>query len=349
LPAAYAASRRPCNGSKLFNGGSNACCACAKIRQAFVSTALVVIALFCYLLPRMKLAEHIFGSPATELKLSVVEAYLRAYTTALRGKFPELWYIDAFAGTGERTEIIPARREGLFRQQSAIITRRGSAKIALDVAPPFAKLIFVEKRRQAVKALCALRDEQPGRDIQVIGGDANVEIPKLIKFVNWRRIRAVMFLDPYGMNVGWETLEAIAKTRAIDVWFLFSLSGLYRQAARSASAIDEKKRAAITRVLGTDDWERELYTASPRGLFPNEAPRLRRTADVGRLQDYVRARLKMIFPVVLPPLPLPPHQRPQKFSLFFAISNDEGPAIGLATRIASHILKSGMSSRSSPR
>ena len=39
-----------------------------------------------------------------------------------------------------------------------------------------------------------------------------------------------MFLDPYGMEVEWKTLQAVAATRAIDVWFLFPLAGLYRQA-----------------------------------------------------------------------------------------------------------------------
>ena len=54
------------------------------------------------------MSEHIFGSGLTDIKLAMVEAYLRAFTTALQGKpnlsCPfELWYIDAFAGTGERT------------------------------------------------------------------------------------------------------------------------------------------------------------------------------------------------------------------------------------------------------
>ena len=43
----------------------------------------------------------------------------------------------------------------------------------------------------------------------------------------------------------WATLQAIANTKAIDVWFLFSLSGLYRQAARSSEDITEEKRLAI--------------------------------------------------------------------------------------------------------
>jgi three-Cys-motif partner protein len=199
-----------------------------------------------------------------------------------------------------------------------------------------------------IQALHALGAQYPDRDIKVIAGDANQKIPKLLKFVNWRRIRAVMFLDPYGMNVDWSTLQAIAATKAIDVWFLFSLSGLYRQAAHDPDAIDDDKRAAITRVLGTDAWEAELYAPGQRSLFTDEAP-VRRTADVARLQDYVRSRLKTIFPAVLKPMPLPLHTRPQKFSLFFAISNGDGAAIGLATRIANYILNAGISSQWRPR
>lgn len=299
---------------------------------------------------RVAAADHEFGSQATELKLSVVEAYLRAFTKALRGKFSELWYIDAFAGTGERTERVPARHGGFLGATvpESIVRRRGSAKIAIDIDPPFDRLIFVEQRPRAVEALREIRDQHAGRNIHVIAGDANDEIRKIISHTNWQRIRAVMFLDPYGMSVDWQTLQDIAKTQAIDVWYLFSLSGLYRQAARSAAAIDDDKRMAITRVLGTDAWERELYAPGQRGFFTDQAP-LRRTADVGALQDYVRARLKTIFPAVLRPLPLPIDKKPQMFSLFFAISNPDGPAIGLATRIANHILKAGMSSHKRPR
>jgi len=295
-------------------------------------------------------ADHEFGSQATELKLSVVEAYLHAFTTALRGKFSELWYIDAFAGTGERTERVPARRGGLLGEElpESVVRRRGSAKIAIDVEPGFDRLIFVEKRPRAVEALREMRDQYVGRSIDVIEGDANDEIRKVINYTNWARIRAVMFLDPYGMSVDWKTLQTIAKTQAIDVWYLFSLSGLYRQAARDVTAIDDDKRAAITRVLGTDAWERELYAPGQRSLFTDETP-LRRTADVGALQDYVRSRLKTIFPAVLRPLPLPIDKKPQIFSLFFAISNPDGPAIGLATRIANHILTAGISSQRRPR
>ena len=38
---------------------------------------------------------------------------------------------------------------------------------------------------------------------------------------DWSLHRAVLFLDPYGMQVEWATIEAVAKTKAIDLWLLF--------------------------------------------------------------------------------------------------------------------------------
>jgi three-Cys-motif partner protein len=291
-------------------------------------------------------ADHEFGSQATELKLWMVEAYLRFFTKALRGKFSELWYYDAFAGTGERTERVAARGGDLISEpvEPSVTRRRGSAKIAIDVEPPFDRLIFVEKRRRAVAALNQLRAKFPDRKIDVIAGDANEEIKAGLARTNWRTTRAVMFLDPYGMTVDWDTLKAIAATQAIDVWYLFSLSGLYRQAARSADAIDGTKRAAITRNLGTDQWEKELYAPPAQGTLLDDPVQLQRTADVRGLENYVRARLQTIFAAVLPPQALPIETRPQRFSLFFAIANRNPAAIGLATKIANHILKAGISS-----
>jgi len=160
-----------------------------------------------------------------------------------------------------------------------------------------------------------------------------------------------MFLDPYGMTVDWATLKAIASTRAIDVWYPFSLSGLYRQAARRIDSIDPTKRAAITRMLGTDAWEAELYSAPPQGdlLSSLDDPIDRqRAADVRGLERYVQRRLQEIFAQVLDPLALPVIRRPQRFSLFFAVSNPDPRAISLARRLADHALKTGRPSHVRP-
>jgi three-Cys-motif partner protein len=205
----------------------------------------------------MALSDHEFGGVSTDLKLSVVERYLSAFTTALRGKFKELWYIDAFAGTGERTVKLAARDSDLFdaAQEEQIERHRGSARIAIETAPPFDRLIFMDKDPRHCEALRELRTGHPARQIEILEGDSNSAIKKVVQRSSWKGITAVMFLDPYGMSVDWQTLESIRTTEAIDVWYLVSLSGLFRQAARRADALDEPKRAALTRMLGNSDWE----------------------------------------------------------------------------------------------
>lgn len=294
--------------------------------------------------------DHEFGGQHTEIKLELVEKYLHAYMAALRNKFDRLWYIDAFAGTGSRTVRVEARDGDLFEAPVPARTekRRGSARIALDVSPAFDRLVFMDANPEHCAALEGLRTEYPRRDIDIVQGDANRLIQEQIKWDGWRNTRAVMFLDPYGMEVEWETLKAVAATKAIDVWYLFPLSGLYRQAARNINAVDETKRRALTRMLGTDEWEGELYSAiQPAqtlldGLDPIEVRQ--RNADVAGLEAYVKRRLETLFPLVLEPFPLPPNSRPQRFSLFFAVSNPSTAATTLAKRFGGHILASGRSS-----
>ena len=74
--------------------------------------------------------------------------------------------------------------------------------------------------------------------------DANAALKTLCGRYQWRSERAVLFLDPFGMHVEWSTLEAIAKTGAVDVWYLFPYAGLYRQAAKNADALDADKEAS---------------------------------------------------------------------------------------------------------
>jgi len=178
----------------------------------------------------MAQSDHEFGGISTDLKLSLVGEYLQQFTTALRPQFGNLWYIDAFAGTGERTVIIPRRAADMLGPEvdARVEGRAGSAKIAIDVSPAFDRLVFMDKRSKHIAALNDLRAANPSRKISVVPGDANAEIMKLLgEQKSWSGTRAVMFLDPYGMSVDWRTLEAIRKTEAIDVWYWFHFLGCF--------------------------------------------------------------------------------------------------------------------------
>src|SRR5688572_196944 len=94
---------------------------------------------------------HKFGGPWTEVKLDAIADYLGFYNAALqyrpRPESPfERWYVDAFAGSGERVDS--QTRGGLFDDggpfRTETVTREGSARRALAVTPPFHHLVFIE-------------------------------------------------------------------------------------------------------------------------------------------------------------------------------------------------------------
>lgn len=307
-------------------------------------------------------ADHQFGSQSTDLKLSMVEGYLKGFTTALRQKFRTLIYIDAFAGTGVRTvrhEATPADWIS-EAEPERVERRRGSAQIALDIVPRFDELVFIDAKPAHFRALCALRDANLDRQITPLEGDANELIVQVVSGRPWTNTRGVIFLDPYGMAVDWTTLEAIQRTRALDVWYLVSLEGLYRQAPRDRSRLDTAKREAITKMVGTADWEDTWYADKPRrSLFDmldedekvalEGVPNMRRTAEIEDISAYFKDRLETLFPKVLEPVVLRNNAGVRTFLLFFAMANSAPTAIGVATRIANHILKAGNSSQVLPR
>lgn len=56
--------------------------------------------------------EHRFGGDWTEQKLGILERYLEAYLIALKNQNFYKIYIDAFAGTGYRSDTAPADEPG---------------------------------------------------------------------------------------------------------------------------------------------------------------------------------------------------------------------------------------------
>ena len=139
------------------------------------------------------------------------------------------------------------------------------------------------------------------------------------------------------MNLNWASLEVIAQTKSFDVWYLFPLSALNRVLRRDGQ-IDPKTRETITKLLGTTDWENEIYFESPQQTLFGEQDIERMSID--SLKNYIIRRLHGIFPGVADQalvLRNPINNSPL-FLLCFAISNPKKGAIDLSLRGANHIL-----------
>jgi three-Cys-motif partner protein len=298
---------------------------------------------------------HVFGGPDTGRKLRCLQDYLGAFTIALRKQDFACIYIDAFAGSGSRTQVRPALP--LLGPEFAVpeeVTTPGSARIAIDANPPLHSVILFEQDASRFSELQKLKEEFPQRSIILRNGDANALVQRLCQSTPWRSskaaprgIRGVIFLDPYGMEVSWQTVEAIARTKALDCWYFFPLSGLYRNAPHDSTKLDAGKQASLDRVLGATDWRQRWYDheALPTDIFETAAAAVRR-ADVNAIELYVKERLETAFRgAVLDPIRLHHKNGAPMASLFFAVSNTSPNAVKLATGIASHILNSGRSSQ----
>ncbi|MCY4661263.1 MAG: three-Cys-motif partner protein TcmP [Acidobacteria bacterium] len=227
-----------------------------------------------------------FGGPWTIEKLDILEAYLDAYTTALKSQPFSLIYIDAFAGTGQ----VELRVE----DRDTIDFLRGSTERAIGIRDkPFDELIFVEKDPARYAVLEGLRSKHPKRNIIIEKGDANLVLDRLDG--DWRGRRGVLFLDPFATQVEWATLERIADLKALDTWILFPVSAVVRMlpTSRKPDDISQRWAARLTSVFGDDSW-RELYRErSQQNLFGD--PGSVRDSGVHGLMGIYRRNLRELF------------------------------------------------------
>lgn len=277
------------------------------------------------------MTEHIFGGIWTGKKLDILNRYLQFYATALKDTPFKLVYIDAFAGTGRCT----------IKDRGTRRTIAGSANIALDINPPFDELIFIEKKPKHVKELRLLLSGHPsGPRARVVQGTADQELRGVLATQKWKDTRGVLFLDPYGLQCDWETVKQIAATKALDVFFLVSLSGIYRQATNDLRNADRDKLDALNRFLGTTDWQNALYQTQG-GLFDGDSHH--RHANPDGVTKYVSKRLESIFARVMPPTILYHIDANGRtgaplYALFFAVSNPAKAAINLASKVSREIM-----------
>ena len=286
-----------------------------------------------------------FGGPWTLEKLDCVRSYLKSYMLVMKNQPFKTAYIDAFAGTGytrlkEREELTgDLLFQGDMGEPEANQFRNGSARFALEVEPNFDSYIYVEKDVKRAQELEKLKEEYPTRreQICVYTDDANERLSKICRpGKNWSKHRAVLFLDPYGMQVDWTTIENVARTQAIDLLLLFPLGIGVMRLLRNDAQINAQNAERLTRLFGTDGWRDHFYKeAEQSGLFGNDLAQVK-VATYKSIADFWLNRLQSIFPHVAKKGRLLCNSRNSAlYLLCFAAGNPKGGTT--AVRIMDHI------------
>lgn len=281
-------------------------------------------------------ADNAFGGDWTREKLGILEAYLDAYTTALKNRPFHLVYVDAFAGTGRiMRESGPGYETDEGDSRSFIM---GSAERALQVKNRrFDRLVFVEKDAARYQQLRELCDQHPDRNTQPLRADANTFLRDLdqYEYGNWR---GVLFVDPFGTQLAWETVERVAQPERLDMWLLCPVGAIGRMLPRSRNPdeVEPKWVDRLNAVYGGDSW-RTLYSpSSQQSLFGDKA--IEREGGVEGLLGIYMDRLRGVFRSRLLPesRTLKNSRNSPLFEFIFCAGHPKGANI--AKRIAKHLI-----------
>ncbi|WP_223652479.1 three-Cys-motif partner protein TcmP [Hymenobacter psoromatis] len=159
-----------------------------------------------------------FGGKWTEEKIEVFIKYARAYLTVMKDRpYFKLLYFDGFAGSG----VIDPTDDG---DPYELI--EGVAKRILDITEPraFDTYYFVEKNKNNADRLRELiKVKYPNKpQAGVVHGDCNVKLIDLAAYMRRdenKKVRSLAFLDPYGMQLSWNSLLSLREL-PVDTWIL---------------------------------------------------------------------------------------------------------------------------------
>ncbi|MYE14433.1 MAG: 23S rRNA (adenine(2030)-N(6))-methyltransferase RlmJ [Gammaproteobacteria bacterium] len=286
--------------------------------------------------------------PWAREKLDCLGNYLEAYTTILRRqRFRGYFYVDAFAGPGSlklRRERVDDSEQRALLEVAEHASRdtgegeyiSGSPRVALELEQPFTYYIFIELDPSRIEELELLRSEfkWPER-IRIRREDCNAYLRRLLERMEgqWRYWRGVVFLDPFGMQVPWETLVALGQTRAVEVFINFPVGMAIQRLLKRSGAFTQREREKLDAYFGTPEWFDLLYRRREDLFGQDSKEKVREAGDV--LVRWYRDRLRDAFGYVSDAREVQNTRGAPLYYLIFAGPNRTG------ARIANHVLKQG--------
>lgn len=282
--------------------------------------------------------------PWAREKLACLRKYLEAYTMILRKQSwcQGYFYIDAFAGPG----LLQVRREQRDPDQLLLDVAgyanddagakeyiAGSPHVALDIKHPFTNYFFIERDAARQRKLRELAKRFSEARVDVRNVDCNEFLSGLVENgTKWlRKRRGVVFLDPFGMQVPWDTVEALGRTGVIEIFVNFPLMAIQRLLKRNGDFTSQQRQKLDT-YFGTDAWFEVLYR-SESDLLGTHVVKEQKSAD--RLIKWYRSRLKEAFGHVSAAREVQSQTGHPLYYLIFAGPNETG------ARISDKVLRQG--------
>lgn len=272
--------------------------------------------------------------PWAKEKLEALARYLDFYRKVLKNQPWRTIYLDAYAGGGRAVvraeERLIFNGPNLFNDEAPVDTEErelidGSPRVALGIANPFDRYVFVEPGPQRAGELEALKAEFAGiRTIDVLQSTAAEGIAWVTaQSISRRTHRGVAFLDPFGAKLEWTSIQKLADTGLFEVIVNFALSMAIQRMLPNSGEIPDGWAATLDSYFGSRAWFDEAYQPRQAGLFAASGYEKRQDYSE-RLLELYRSRLRSAFGHVSAPRLIRNTRGTPLYYLLWAGPNEKG-------------------------
>lgn len=270
-----------------------------------------------------------FGGEWTAKKIEILVEYAKAYLVIMnKNPYWKLLYFDGFAGSG------------MIQNKFGINKTIGAAKRIVEIDEPisFDYYYFVEKDLKNAKELSKHTKEIfPDKNIHIKVEDCNKELKKLAQNlkVNEKKYRALIYIDPCGMELEWSAIEALKETK-IDIWILVPTGMGVNRLLKKDGNISESwlKRLSIFLGLSTKQISKYFYKDKKElTLFGEITHQEKETNAIEKSAELYKERLEEVFNYVTNPFILKNSKGTIMYHFFMASNNKT------ALKISNNIIK----------
>lgn len=286
--------------------------------------------------------EHIseWGGKWTEKKLDAFSKYVWSYLTIMK-KFP-YWktiYFDGFAGSGSRKK----EKSKLFIQlkltEEDERVYKSSAERVLTIKDDltFDYYYFIDTKKSSIQKLetkLMSLEISKDRSLAFRTGDANKWLKELSRTLKTKKFSALIFLDPFGMQIDWQSIESFKETRS-DIWILVPTGVIVNRLLDKKGELKFLKKLQSFFGLNEEQIRKEFYETKVEDTLFGEAEITRKVLQpIEKISYLYLKRLNTIWDYTISkPLRLDNNHGFPIFHFAFASNNEN------AVKIANQIIK----------
>jgi len=296
----------------------------------------------------MNVQKSMFNEPSngwggiwTEKKLDAFSRYVTAYLTIMnKNPFWKTIYFDGFAGSGDRkTKCNSILYNQLFLTEEDEQVYKGAAERVLNLPNnlSFDYHYFIDLKQESLDKLkVKLSELQKTKKypFQYKAGDCNqwlLDLSCALKDKQ-KKFAALVLLDPFGMQIDWESIESLRGTRT-DIWILIPTGVIVNRLLDKSCQLKSIKKLESFFGLNETEIKDYFYKKKIYSTLFGEEEIIRKVSDpIEKIANLYVMRLKTIWGhVTEKPLRLENSKGVPIFHFVFASNNIN--AVNIARQI----------------